>query len=48
MNLKEKLFVLFITLLLISMVVGLIMLSVKTLGFEEFIERLKRLEKWMW
>lgn len=48
MNFKEKLFVLFITLLLISMVVGLIMWSVKTLGTEEFIARLKRLEPWMW
>lgn len=48
MNLKEKLFVLFITLLLISMVVGLIMWSINTLGFGEFLARLKRLERWMW
>ncbi len=33
---------------IVAMVVGIIAYSINTLGLEEYLERLKRLEKWMW
>ncbi len=37
-----------IVIAIVGLVVGLITYSINTLGLEEFIVRLKRLEKWMW
>lgn len=48
MDKVEVLIIILTILIAIAIVVGLYTYSINTFGFEEFIERLKRLEKWMW
>ncbi len=51
MKTNDKIILVLMSLIMVSIVVivvGIIAYSINTLGLEEYIERLKRLEKWMW